>query len=142
MCSIWWDGRGRSVSRQEANERCRHLTADGLRLTPEPQDIWRLPTIDEVVRSMAYHGRNSGGRWDAERRRAFYTVLPDKESPLWDTYSPVIYWWTGSEVDADRAWTTNYRGAVLARSKALRAGSLGFRAVRPASARTDQRSEP
>ena len=34
----------------EAVCRCRHLTADGLRLADEPQNIWRLPTADEAVR--------------------------------------------------------------------------------------------
>lgn len=35
---------------------CRYLSADGLRLLDEPQDIWRMPTVDEMVHSLARHG--------------------------------------------------------------------------------------
>jgi hypothetical protein len=128
-----WE-RSVNVSWQEATDRCRRLTADGLSLAAAPVDIWRLPTIDELVRSMSYHGRNSGGTWDAARQQASYAVRPDKESPLWDTRSPVIYWWTATPAPDDRAWTASYRGATLARPKSLKAGTLGFRAVRARSA--------
>ena len=130
-----WERFG-NVSWSEATDRCRRLTADGLTLAAEPLDIWRLPSIDELVRSMSYHGRNSGGTWNGAQRRATYAVLPDKESPLWDTHSPVIYWWTATAAD-DRAWTASYRGATLARPKELRAGTLGFRAVRERNERDE-----
>jgi hypothetical protein len=66
--------------------------------------VWRLPTVDEAVRSMARHGRNSGGVWDAETGKAAYNMIPDKESPLWNVHSQVIYWWTATEIDAERAY--------------------------------------
>ena len=61
-----------------------------------PRDVWRLPTAEEAVRSMHFRGTNSGGSWDPERARATYRRAPDKESPLWDVHSKVIYWWTAT----------------------------------------------
>ncbi|MGD8599394.1 MAG: DUF1566 domain-containing protein, partial [Anaerolineae bacterium] len=49
----------------EARRVCEHLSQDGLTLAPEAQHIWRLPAVDEAVRSLARHGQNSGGVWDA-----------------------------------------------------------------------------
>ncbi|MCJ7701724.1 MAG: hypothetical protein MUO62_09090, partial [Anaerolineales bacterium] len=83
----------------EAQQLCQYLSEDGLLLTSTPQDIWRLPTVDEAVRSMARHGQNSAGVWDAEIVEATYKTSPDKESPLWNVHSQVIYWWTATEVD-------------------------------------------
>jgi hypothetical protein len=79
---------------------------------------------------MTYHGRNSGGTWDAQRHRASYQLKPDKESPLWDTRSRVIYWWTSSEVDQEKALTATYNGQTLKRPKTSRSPTIGFRAVR------------
>ena len=50
----------------EAQQVCQQLDEDGLTPASAPQHIWRLPTVDEAVRSMARHGQNSGGVWDAE----------------------------------------------------------------------------
>lgn len=124
-----WERQG-GVAWEQARERCRHLSADGLRLEPAPVDAWRLPSVDEAVRSLARHGRNAGGHFDARTRRARYERRPDKESPLWDTRSPVIYWWTASDLDASRALIVVYDGGVFPRHKAARSNSLGFRAVR------------
>ena len=115
---------------EEAREVCRHLTADGESIASTPQDIWRLPTVDEVVRSMARHGVNCGGAWDPARARASYTRMPDKESPLWNPHSVVIYWWTSSEEDEGRAYRVDFKGNVYARDKNSTLGSQGFRAVR------------
>lgn len=50
-----WDGIG--FSWFEANRRCEYLTADGQMLAPVPQRVWRLPTVDEVVRTMLWRGQ-------------------------------------------------------------------------------------
>lgn len=76
----------------DAQKACEYLNEDGLTIAPTPQGIWRLPTVDEAVRSMARHGINSGGIWDAETLEASYERAPDKESPLWNIHSQVIYW--------------------------------------------------
>jgi hypothetical protein len=79
------------TSWHEAQRVCQYLHGDGLTLMSMPQEIWRLPTVDEAVRSMARHGRNSGGEWEEETAKATYATIPDKESPLWNIYSQVIY---------------------------------------------------
>ena len=60
----------------EAQQACQHLSEDGLTLATTPQHIWRLPTVDEAVRSMSRHGQNSAGVWDAEIAEAVYKTTP------------------------------------------------------------------
>ena len=110
-----WETQG-NVTWDQAVDRCRRLSADGSRLLDAPQDVWRLPSIDEAVRSLTYHGQNSGGRWNPERGRATYNIEPDKESPLWDPDAGVIYWWTNTAFDAQRAWTVSYGGVCTWRA--------------------------
>jgi hypothetical protein len=118
------------VTWDEAVRRCRHLTEDGRALADDPVDAWRLPTVDEIVRSLTRHGRNAGGAWDPGARRATYDVRPDKESPLWDPHSPIIYWWAADEVDADHAYRVVSNGGVWVMPKGMAMGSQAFRAVR------------
>jgi len=114
----------------EAREICLHLSEDGITIAPDPQKIWRLPTIDEAVRSMARHGQNSTGVWDADNARADYQTKPDKESPLWNPYSQVIYMWTATETDQEHAYIIVYDGKVWPRSKSINPDYLGFRCVK------------
>ena len=114
----------------ESQQVCQHLAEVGWTLAPEPQDIWRLPTVDEAVGSMARHGQNSGGLWDEENASATYDTQPDKESPLWDPQSQVIYWWTATEVDSEHAYIIVYDGKVWPRAKGFRADYLGYRCVK------------
>jgi len=114
----------------EAQQTCQHLSEGGLTLALESQNNWRLPTVDEVVRSMAHHGQNSGGIWDAEAAEATYETNPDKESPLWNVHSQVIYWWTATEVDKERAYIIVYDGKVWPRQKDFGPAYLGFRCVK------------
>jgi len=114
----------------EAVRVCQFLNQDGKTTASEPQNIWRLPTVDEAVRSMALHGENSRGIWDDENAKAVYDKRPDKEFPLWDKYSQVIYWWTATEVDQKNAYIIVYDGKVWSRAKKLDMGYLGFRCVK------------
>jgi hypothetical protein len=118
------------VNWDEAMRTCRLLSEDGSRLCDSPQGVWRLPTVDEAVRSMARHGRNCGGAWDAAVKCATYQITPDKESPLWDTHSRVIYWWCATPVDDHAAYIVVYDGKVWPRRKTIAPGYLGFRAVK------------
>jgi len=113
-----------------AQQACQYLSEDGLTLESTPQDIWRLPTVDEAVRSMAFHGQNSGGEWNVEIAEATYEFPPDKESPLWNIYSQVIYWWTATEIDDERAYIIVYDGKVWPRAKDFGPAYLGFRCVK------------
>lgn len=114
----------------EAQQSCQRLSDDGLALTKESLQIWRLPTVEEAVRSLTRQGANSGGVWEAEGAQASYQVRPDKESPLWKVHSPVIYWWTATEQDEDRAYMIVYDGKVWPRSKDFGPDYLGFRCVK------------
>jgi hypothetical protein len=97
-----------------ASERCAHLSADGRELMPSVVGVWRLPTIDEAVRSMVRHGRNAGGVWNAATQQATYRTWPEKESPLWKRYSQVIYWWTATADGPDQRFRIAYNGFVMA----------------------------
>ncbi len=123
-----WPGAG--ADWYAARQVCQHLSQDGLTVAPTPQHIWRLPTVDEAVRSMARHGQNSGGVWSAETAEATYETTPDKESPLWNVHSQVIYWWMETEVDKDRAYIIVYDGKVWPRPKQFGPAYLGFRCVK------------
>ncbi len=114
----------------EAVRRCRRLKEDGLTLDDSPRDIWRLPTVEEAVRSMARHGQNAGGVWDAQSAFASYRIKPDKETPLWNPHSMVIYWWTGTEVDEEKDYMIAYNGGVWPRRKRIAPSYFTFRCVR------------
>lgn len=118
------------VGWDEAVRRARYLTPDGTAIADTPQSIWRLPSREELVRSMTRGGRNAGGTWDSQTARPRYDRRPDKESPLWDQYAPLIYLWTAEEESKDRAWIVVYHGGVFAKPKAVGSPSFGFRAVR------------
>jgi hypothetical protein len=82
---------------------------------------------------MARHGQDSGGVWDTETAKATYKTIPDKESPLWNVYSQVIYWWTATEVDEEHAYIIVYDGKVWPRVKQFSPAYLGFRCVKQPS---------
>jgi len=125
-----WATQWRGPTWEEARKVCRYLTADGTAMASTPQDIWRLPTVEEVARSMTRHGTNCGGVWNPISTHVSYTVKPDKESPLWNPYSPIIYWWTSSQHSGSRAYSIDFNGEVYDRSKESNLGSQGFRAVK------------
>lgn len=129
---IGWPREG--VTWPEAVTRCQHLAEDGRTLTESPQNVWRLPTVEESVRSMARHGVNSGGIWDGQAKAARYQVRPDKESPLWNVHSQVIYWWTATEIDQERAYIIVYDGKVWPRRKRFAPAYLAYRCVKPVEA--------
>jgi hypothetical protein len=124
-----WDSTG--FDWFEAKRRCEYLNADGRQLAQIPRGLWRLPTVDEAVRSMTYRRKNVGGTWDPLMKRAAYRVMPDKEAPLWNRYSRVIYWWTADEAGTDRAYRVSYNGAVHPFAKQTTRGYFAARCVKP-----------
>jgi len=125
-----WPKQG-AIGYEQSKRICSMLSADGLRLESKPVNIWRLPTMDEAVRSMARHGKNCGGVWDPATRKAAYAVRPDKEPPLWDPYSEVIYWWTSTETEnGEPLIIVSDWGGVYAKPRTMRNPSYGFRAVK------------
>ncbi len=125
-----WPDEG--ISWDEANEICTYLSEDGTTIMDTPQNIWRLPTVDEAVRSMMLHGENAGGVWNAYEETATYEMTPDKESPLWDIHSKVIYYWTAdtSRTTDTQAYIIVYHGGVYDRIKTNSQSYLSFRAVK------------
>jgi len=114
-----------------ATNLCRYLSADGLTLADAPQDIWRMPTTDDVVRSLGRHGENAGCAWQGEyKEQTECAIQPDKESPLWATDQPVIYYWTADEYDDRRGYFVAYNGMVNAAYKAGGNPRHGYRCVR------------
>ena len=116
----------------EAMDICRYLSEDGTKIMDEVQDIWRLPTVDEAVRSMLLHGENVNGIWYPNNQKAVYDKTPDKESPLWDVHSQVIYYWTceTAKDNEDRAYIIVYHGGVNSKMKIDGQSYLSFRAVK------------
>ena len=80
-----WPDKGTNWA--EAQRICRFLSEDGTEIMQTEQNIWRLPTVDEAVRSMMLHEVNAGGTWNPDTHKAAYRKTPDKETPLWDVHS-------------------------------------------------------
>jgi len=125
-----WPDKG--VSWDEAQQICSYLSEDGTTIMDEEQNIWRLPTVDEAVRSMMIHGENAGGVWNPVEEIAIYERTPDKETPLWDVHSKVIYYWTAdtSIQDERQAYIIVYHGGVYDKRKIDEQSYLSFRAVK------------
>ncbi len=96
----------------QARNACDHLSRDGLRREAVPLHLWRLPTVEESVRSAVRRGRNAGGTWDSRSDRTTYRVQPNKDTPLWSRYSAAIYRWTATEANASRAYRFIWAGFV------------------------------
>lgn len=113
----------------KADSICKYLTEDGLSIASQPQNIWRLPTVEEAVKSMQRHGVNCKGMLNSKGEPK-YEVDPDKETPLWNPNSKVIYWWTKTEIDKNNAFIIVYDGKIWKRRKSFGPNYLGFRAVK------------
>jgi len=119
-----------TASDMQATDLCRYLSADGLTLMAAPQHVWRMPTADEVVRSLVKRGGNAGCTWNGEDGRADCRVWPDKETPLWAAEGSAIYYWTADEYDPDEAWYVSYNGWVRYQPKNWGNPRHGHRCVR------------
>lgn len=113
----------------EADSICTYLMEDGITLSSRPEYIWRLPTVEEVVQSLTRHNKNCEGKWSGEGQPS-YSIRPDKETPLWNPHSQVIYWWTANEIGKEKAYIIVYDGKIWERYKDFGPNYLGFRAVR------------
>jgi hypothetical protein len=137
VCLIWaprgpgWPDDG--VSYYEAREICAHLNEDGTEILDKKVNIWRLPIVEEAVTSQMLHGENAGGIWDPRHEKAIYRLTPDKETPLWDPHSKVIYYWTDTIESEERAYIIVYNGGVYTRSMEIHPDYLSFRAVKECS---------
>jgi hypothetical protein len=114
-----------------ATNLCRYLSPDGTELMATAQDVWRMPTTDEIVRSLVRHGANAGCVWRGEyERAAACSVRPDKESPLWSTDVPVVYYWTADSYSEEDGYFVAYNGTVNSARKPGGNPRHGYRCVR------------
>ena len=133
---LYWAGRGpgfpeKSATWADANYACVHLSEDGSILMEEEQNIWRLPGIKEAIRCQTRGGENAGGSWDAENEIATYENTPDKETPIWDSYSEVIYYWTSDMTDRENyAYIIDYKGGVFEKNMLYSPAYRTFRCVK------------
>jgi len=114
----------------EVTDLISHLNQDGKTLSDTVVNVWRLPTVLEAVASLTRNGKNCGGKWNQSLSKATYDTMPDKESPLWKIHSPIVYWWTSTEVNDSTVYRVVYNGGVQKQNKKIKMGSLGFRAVK------------
>lgn len=108
----------------------RYINCEGTKLKEEILDYWRLPTIDELTRSMYRKGECVGVPWNGKTGKQNYKKKPDKETPLWIPDEPVIYYISSTEANEKEIYGIDYSGKVILIDKSLCLGSLGFRAVR------------
>lgn len=114
---------------QTAMDNCAKLDKSGVVLQDTQVHIWRLPTKDEIIRSLTRDNKNVLGMIN-EEGRAEYQTQPDKETPLWDPYSPIIYYWTSDLKNEQSAYLVAYNGYMLNRQKNSGADYQGYRCVK------------
>ena len=68
--------------------------------------------------------------WRTTRLQAHYRIQPDKNSPLWKPHSPVIYWWTATELGNEQAFRIAYNGRTGAFDRRGWGDYWSFRCVR------------
>ena len=117
----------------DATGLCRYLSADGLTLMEEPQNIWRMPTVEEMVASFSLHGENCGCEWlggGINEQVVCSICQPDLETPLWAPDESPIYYWVGEEYDEENAYYVSYNGWVKRQPKSWGNPRHGYRCVR------------
>ncbi len=114
---------------ETAQENCAKLNESGETLLQEEVNLWRLPSREEIVRSLTRKNQNSLG-FIAADGVAQYQMQPDKETPLWNPHSEVIYYWTAESKDAEKAFLVAYNGYILARNKSFGPNYQGYRCVK------------
>jgi hypothetical protein len=108
-----YEGRNATEADMYTTGLCRYLGADGLSLIDEPQEIWRMPTTDEIVRSLVRGGETAGCSWDGQSSKADCHVQPNKDTPLWIPEASPIYYYSSEAYDEDSAWYVPYTGGGL-----------------------------
>ncbi|MFN2146262.1 MAG: hypothetical protein ACK2T7_12990 [Anaerolineales bacterium] len=109
---------------------CRYLVEDGLSLADEPQDIWRMPKVAELVAASALHGENAGCVWNGELAQMECELTPDKETPLWAPDESPVYYWAYEEYDQENAYYISFNGWVKQQPKSWGNPRHGYRCVK------------
>ena len=103
-----------SVEEAEQYHLCLYLNEEGTKLMPEQQDIWRMPTVDELVRSLPAAGENAGCTWNGQMEQMACESEPFKSGPLWALDEAPIYYWASEEYPEDEreAYFVSHNGWV------------------------------
>jgi hypothetical protein len=117
---------------------CVYLNEDGTQLMDTPQYIWRMPTVEEIARSMTLHNQNANcipqkDSADPERYLTGWmdcALKPDKETPLWAPDREPIYYWAADEYDEQTAYYLSYNGSLHAQNKDWGNPRHGYRCVK------------
>jgi hypothetical protein len=125
------EGRDATTEDMRATGLCRYLSADGSMLRGEPVGVWRMPSTNEIVRSLVRDGKNAGCTWDGVSMKARCRVTPDKETPLWVPGWSPIYYWSADEFDQHEAYYVSYHASIISyQSKPWGNPRHGYRCVR------------
>jgi hypothetical protein len=124
-------GRFASSDDMQRTNLCLYLNADGTIMHDVPQYVWRMPTTEEVVRSLGRNGDNAACTWNGKLGFVQCAVRPDKESPLWATDHPVIYYWTADSHNDTRGYFVSFNGAVNVSYKPGGNPRHSYRCVKP-----------
>lgn len=109
---------------------CTFLDENGTTLMNAPQDIWRMPTVDEIARSLSKHTKNAACSWGNEIGRLECSLSPDKETPLWAPDQPPVYYWAAESFDSENAYYVSYTGFVSNQPKDWGNPRHGYRCVK------------
>lgn len=109
---------------------CAFLNEEGTALLDYPAGFWRMPTVDDIVRSLTRQGENAGCTWDGRSQEAVCDRPPDKETPLWAPNESPIYYWAAHEADARNAFCVNFNAGINFQAKSWKNRSIGFRCVK------------
>ncbi len=112
---------------------CLYLEEDGLTLAGSPQNIWRMPTVNDYARSLTRDGKNAGCLWQGKGHEEITCANPpNKETPLWAPDLEPIYYWAAEEYDHRLAYFVSYNGWVNITLKSGGNPRHSYRCVRDA----------
>jgi hypothetical protein len=109
---------------------CAYLDESGTTLLPNPQYIWRMPTVEEIADALSLHNENAGCIWDGGVGRLDCTLNPDKETPLWAPDEPPVYYWATDTYNEEKAYFVSYSGYVNYQPKDWGNPRHGYRCVK------------
>lgn len=114
---------------ETAKEICSKLNENANHLNDNATNIWRLPTKEEIIKSLTKNNTNAKGHIDNSGITQYQTK-PDKETPLWNPNSQIIYYWTSDSANEETAYLVAYNGIILQRNKNSAADYQGYRCVK------------
>jgi hypothetical protein len=127
----WKAGANATAEEMAKYNVCLYLSEDGLILESKPQNIWRMPTVNDYARSLTRNGKNAGCFWHGKGKEEMACATPpNKETPLWTPDLSPIYYWAADEHDSKLAYFVSYNGWVNTAMKSGGNPRHSYRCVR------------